>query len=89
MKIMHIVALVALAGCGKTVPVHVAVPEAPASLLQPASPLTPLPTDRTIQLSDILDNANTNYGRYHEVSARLESWIQWYNEQKRIFDEVK
>jgi hypothetical protein len=89
MRITHIMAILVLAGCSNTVPVHMTFPDAPASLLQPAPALIPLPTGRSIQLSDILDNANTNYGQYHEMSARLSAWTQWYNEQRRIFDEVK
>ena len=90
MKIAYIMVLMGLAGCcNRPVPVHTAFPEAPVALLQPSPPLVPLPVNGTTQLSDILDNANTNYGRYHEISARLAAWIQWYNDQKRIFEEVR
>jgi hypothetical protein len=63
-------------------------PEAPAELMSPADKLTPLPDDKR-ELHDILDNVNTNYGKYYELRDKYNAWIEWYTEQKKIFKEVK
>jgi hypothetical protein len=41
------------------------------------------------QLSDLIDNASYNYGNYYELEAKYKAWQEWYNSQKKIFEEVK
>ena len=43
----------------------------------------------TKKLSDVLLVVTKNYGQYNECSIRVDSWIEWYNQQKKIFDSVK
>lgn len=45
------------------------------------------PTDT--DLSDLLNNANENYGKYHELREKYLGWQEWYSEQKEIYEEVK
>jgi hypothetical protein len=30
-----------------------------------------------------------NYAHYHECSARVELWNEWYTKQREIFESVK
>ena len=79
-----------LAGCGTTVvPVTMKFPEAPPSLMVPATDLDKLPTDKKIELSDIIKNANSNAQKYYELRIKYEAWQEWYKEQKSIADELK
>jgi hypothetical protein len=41
------------------------------------------------KLSDLLDNANNNYGEYHKLKQQNDAWIEWYNTQRKIFDGIK
>ena len=41
------------------------------------------------KLSEVAKNVTSNYALYHECSLKVESWVEWYDEQKKIFDEVK
>lgn len=41
------------------------------------------------ELSDLLTNANENYGKYHELREKYLAWQEWYREQKEIYEEVK
>lgn len=75
-----------VSGCAST-PVIIKFPE-PPTLLESAPPLTTIPVDTT-ELSILIDNAAKNYGTYYELKAKYESWIEWYIEQKRVFEEVK
>jgi hypothetical protein len=43
----------------------------------------------TTKLSDVVDIVVTNYGQYKECQVKVDSWIDWYNTQKQIFESVK
>jgi hypothetical protein len=63
-------------------------PEVPADLLQPASNLKPLPEDKKT-LTDLIENANENFGTYYQIKSKYEAWQEWYNSQKKIYESVK
>jgi hypothetical protein len=77
-----------LAGCGTTAPVVMKFPDAPEALMQPADKLSPL-TNEKPELSDIIENANENAGKYYSLREKYRAWQEWYTQQKRIFDSVK
>ena len=77
--------LVSLVGCAtKIAPVNLKWPDAPAELLAPAEELTPLTADQT-RLSDLIDNANTNFSKYYILKDRYNAWQSWYNSHKQIY----
>ncbi len=80
--------LLLLAGCSTTVPVKRTFPEAVAELKTPCPDLKEVP-EGTTELSKTLDVVVQNYGQYHECQLKLDLWIEWYDKQKKIFDEVK
>ena len=77
-----------LQGCSTTVPLIMKFPEAPPSLMRQPPPLIPL-SQSDKDLSDMLVNANENYGRYYELREKYLAWQEWYREQKEIYEEVK
>ena len=77
-----------LTGCATSVPVTMSFPQAPAALTKPCEQLLPLATDKK-ELSDLLDNANENYSKHHECAAKFKGWQEWYDTQKKIFEDVK
>ncbi len=77
-----------LVGCTATVPVRMGFPQPPNALIQPAEELSPLAADQK-QFSDLLSNANDNYGKYYELQMKYNGWIEWYEVQKKIFEEIK
>ena len=87
-KLLPFFFIVLVAGC-TTVPVTMTFPEAPAVLKEPAGKLTPLDTSKKIELSDIIENANENAGKYYELREKYNAWIEWYISQKKIFDSIK
>ena len=77
--------LIALTGCAtKTAPVTLKWPDAPPELMAASEDLTPLDPNQT-RLSDLIDNANTNYSKYYLLKDRFDSWQQWYNSHKQIY----
>jgi hypothetical protein len=75
-----------LTGCG-SVPVARNFPEVPAEIIRECPTLQQ--TQNDAKLSDVLTTVTKNYSQYHECRARQAAWIEWYNTQKKIFDEVK
>jgi hypothetical protein len=82
MKYLLIVLL--LAGCS-TAPVARKFPEAPNTLMEKCVELKKLNDDA--KLSDVSKTIALNYVSYYECSVKHEGWIEWYNTQKKIFEE--
>jgi len=77
-----------LVGCGTTtVPVKPTFPEAIQSLMEECPELQQVPPG-TITLSETLAIVTANYGKYHECSVKVQAWIQWYNDQSTIYNEI-
>jgi len=87
MKYLLVLSLL-LGGCSTVVPVTVKFPEAPAELLVDCEQLEKVPAD-TKQLSVTSETVVRNYGRYHKCRAKVNSWNEWYNTQKKIYESVK
>ena len=79
--------LLLLSGCTTPVPVTVKFPEVPSVLLESAPLLKPLDKNNP-ELSDLLENANDNYGTYYEIREKLNGWQDWYKTQKQIYDKI-
>ena len=79
--------LLFLSGCTTPVPVTVKFPEVPSVLLESAPLLKPLDKNNP-ELSDLLENANDNYGTYYEIREKLNGWQDWYKTQKQIYDKI-
>jgi hypothetical protein len=76
-------------GCSTTVPVTAKFPEAPARLLERCpEKLQEITGDKT-NIIDFTKTVAINYGTYHECAVKNDAWIEWYNTQKKIFNEVK
>jgi hypothetical protein len=76
-----------LTGC-LTTPVAETFPEVPAELLV-ACPDLKLVDPATTKLSEVVGVVAGNYGQYQECKIKVDTWIDWYNHQKKIFDSVK
>ena len=79
--------MVFLTGCSTTVPVVMKFPEAPEPLLEKCKELQQTPEDAT--LSEIAKKIGINYTSYHECSMKNDAWIEWYHNQKNIYESVK
>lgn len=77
-----------LAGC-TTVPVTVKFPEAPTVLMEKCPPLQVIEKEKEVSIIDITKNVTVNYTTYHECGIKVENWIEWYNDQKKIFEKIK
>jgi len=86
MKILAMISLLLISGCS-TVPVGKDFPKVPKELLEKCSQLQKLNDDS--KLSDVAKVITNNYTEYHKCSIKNESWIEWYENQKKIYESVK
>jgi len=86
MKYLLVVLL--LAGCSTTVPVKQKFPNASPELMKKCESLKKIEGDK-VAITDMLKVIVHNYSLYHECSTKVDGWHDWYNEQKKIFDNVK
>ena len=80
-----------IAGCATTsVP-----PAAPVVITPPAFPLAPADVSDcgdlgsvpdNAKLSDVAESVVDNYTLYHQCRAKVETWNQWYVEQRKNYN---
>ena len=84
---MKYLLLLLMVGCSTTVPVTAKFPEIPERLLQKCPQLEKL--ENEAKLSDISKTISNNYTTYYECAVKDDAWIEWYQIQKKIFEELK
>jgi hypothetical protein len=76
-----------LAGC-LTTPVIEKFPDVPVELVKVCPDLKQIDPNTT-KLSQVIGVVAENYGQYQECQIKVDTWIEWYNHQKDIFNNVK
>ena len=87
MKYIVLVLALLITGCS-TVPVVMKFPEAPQALMEKCDDLEKVPPGTT-QLSVTTEVVVRNYSRYHQCRIKVEEWQEWYNSNKKIYENVK
>lgn len=80
-------ALLMLAGCSTVIPVVAKFPAAPV-LGTGACPQLQTVADNA-KLSELTATVTANYSTYYECAVKSDQWNEWYEIQKRIFEDVK
>jgi hypothetical protein len=88
MRNLLLASLVFLTGCATSVPVTMSFPQVPDALAKPCDLLLPLDPNKK-ELSDLLENTTDNYAKAKECHAKSKAWLEWYETQRKIFEEVK
>jgi hypothetical protein len=87
MKLLIATLALTLSAC-VSVPVERKFPKAPDELMVSCPDLQTIPAGTT-QLSVVVEAVAANYGQYQLCQTKTSTWVEWYNEQKKIFDSVK
>jgi hypothetical protein len=74
-------------GCSTTVPVAAKFPDAPRLGQGTCPQLKTVPEG--VKLSELTATVAENYSTYYECAVRVDTWQEWYQIQKRIFESVK
>jgi hypothetical protein len=85
-RLLLLIPIVLLAGCLAT-PVKRNFPEVPKELMEVCPDLKTV--EQTEKLSEVLKVVVDNYGQYHECKIKVDTWMEWYKNQKQIFDSVR
>lgn len=73
-----------LTGCSTPVPVSAKFPDAPERIKVACPQLEKLKDDA--KLSEVAKTVTLNYTTYYECAVKTDAWIEWYEVQKRIFE---
>jgi hypothetical protein len=88
MKYLILALALALTACSTTVPVKQEFPVAPQILLERCPDLMQI-DDGKNSLREMLKVVIQNYATYYQCAEKTHGWQQWYNDQKKIYEEVK
>lgn len=88
MRNFFLISILLLTGCATSVPVTMSFPQVPDALSKPCDLLLPLDPDKK-DLTDLLENTTDNYAKAKECHAKSKAWLEWYETQRKIFEEVK
>jgi len=87
MKYLILLSALILSACSTTVPVTAKFPDPPGkNAMERCLDLKKLSDTPT--LSEISKTVSTNYGTYYECAVKSDSWIEWYQVQKHIFENI-
>lgn len=84
MKKIVVILSIMVAGCSTTVPVTAKFPEAPDKLMSKCPALSKVKEDA--KLSEVATVVVNNYTSYYECAVLVEGWQDWYQAQKRIYE---
>lgn len=88
MKLVVLAISLALTACSTLVPVTMTFPEAPGRQAQVACPNLQKLKDDAL-LSDVSRTITINYSTYYECAVKTDAWIEWYQKQQQIFNNIK
>lgn len=87
MKYLILISVILLSACSTTVPVVMKFPDAPPSLLELCPPLKTI-NGENVSIVDITKITTLNYTTYYECAIKVENWVEWHKDQKKIFKGV-
>jgi len=87
MKYLIILFTLFLASCTTPVPLTAKFPEVPETLLKGCPKQLETIEGDNVTIVDFVKTVVRNYGTYHECAAKNDSWIEWYQIQKKLWDE--
>lgn len=89
MKFLSLIVLtLVLAGCANTAPVKPKFPDTAAELMVGCPELKETPAGTT-KLSEVVVIITQNYKEYHICRSKVDSWIEWYGQQRKIYEDIK
>ena len=87
MKYLTCVLFILISGCSTVVPVTAKFPEVPTKLQAKCPQLEKLKDE--VKLSEVSKTITMNYSTYYECAVKVDSWIEWYQVNKLIFEGIK
>jgi len=79
--------IILTAGCSTTVPITAKFPSVPDILLEKCPQLKTI-NGENVSIIDFTKTVTINYTTYYECAVKNDTWIEWYQTQKIIFEEL-
>ena len=94
LRVLYVMAIIVailfmLSACSSTkVPVVAKFPEEPGKAAMEKCPqLTTV--ENGVKLSKLTETVTMNYNTYYECAVKVDTWQEWYQIQKKIFEDIK
>lgn len=88
MKIVLLGIVSLLAACTTAVPLTQSFPEAPV-MLKEKCPELKIIVGEKVSIVDFTKTVSENYTTYYQCAGRTDAWIEWYDRQKKIWEEAQ
>lgn len=76
-----------LTGCSTAVPVTAKFPEIPERVMLKCPQLQKL--EQEAKLSDVAKTVTANYSTYYDCAVKHDAFVEWYQIQKKIYEDLK
>ena len=86
--VIFVVLAFLITACSTVVPVTQNFPDAPAMLKEKCPELKTIQGEK-ISIVDFTRTVSENYTTYYQCAGRTDAWIDWYNQQKKIWEQMK
>jgi len=88
MKYLLVALTLVLSACGTRPPVVAKFPDEPGKAAVEKCPqLTTV--ENGVKLSDLTRTVTMNYSTYYECAVKVDTWIEWYQIQKKIHEDIR
>jgi hypothetical protein len=77
-----------LAACSTAVPLTQNFPQAPVILMEKCPELKTIQGEK-VTIVEFTKTVSENYTTYYQCAGRTDAWIDWYNQQKKIWEETQ
>ena len=84
--VIFIVLAFLITACSTAVPLAQNFPAAPDILLEKCPTLKTIEGEK-ISIVDFTRTVSENYTTYYQCAGRTDAWIDWYNQQKKIWEQ--
>ena len=88
MRIALLGLVLLLSACSTAVPLTQSFPQAPDMLMEKCPELKTIAGER-VTIIEFTKTVSENYTTYYQCAGRTDAWIDWYDQQKRIWEEMK
>ena len=86
--VIYIILAFLITACSTAVPLIQSFPEAPSVLLEKCPELKTIAGEK-VTIIEFTKTVSENYTTYYQCSGRTDAWIAWYDQQKKIWEEMK
>jgi hypothetical protein len=86
--VIFIVLAFLITACSTAVPVTQRFPNAPEMLMEKCPELKTIQGEK-VSIVEFTRTVSENYTTYHQCAGRTDAWIDWYRQQKKIWDETQ